>query len=124
MLLSDVECKGSFRLGGEAGDYGRRRRRDWNVVMQTAVSSQPPYPQARFAAITQLAVFEAVNAIRRAYEPYLGTVEPLKAFSGGIVQCKVNRHSIPRLEPEQELPQQTDVMTEFAPASLAWEGAM
>jgi hypothetical protein len=47
---------------------------DWNTIMQGIVSSQTPFPQARFAAITQLAVFEAVNAITRDYEPYLGTV--------------------------------------------------
>ena len=47
---------------------------DWNAIMQSTVSGQAPFPQARFAAITQLAVFEAVNAITRDYKPYLGTV--------------------------------------------------
>jgi len=47
---------------------------DWNAIMQSTVSSQTPFPQARFAAITQLAVFEAVNAITRDYQPYLGTI--------------------------------------------------
>jgi hypothetical protein len=47
---------------------------DWNAIMQATVSSLPPFPQARFAAITQLAVFEAVNAITRQYKPYLGTI--------------------------------------------------
>ena len=47
---------------------------DWDAIMQATVSSQPPFPQARFAAITQLAVFEAVNAITREYKPYLGTI--------------------------------------------------
>jgi hypothetical protein len=47
---------------------------DWNVIMQNTASGQPPFPQARFAAITQLAVFEAVNAITKDYQPYLGTV--------------------------------------------------
>jgi hypothetical protein len=47
---------------------------DWNAIMQNTVSSQPPFPQARLAAITQLAVFEAVNAITRDYKPYLGTI--------------------------------------------------
>jgi hypothetical protein len=35
---------------------------------------QSPYAQARYMAITQLAVFEAVNAITGEYQPYLGTV--------------------------------------------------
>ena len=47
---------------------------DWNAIMQTTVSAQTPFPQARFAAITQLAVFEAVNAITREYQPYLGPI--------------------------------------------------
>src|SRR5262249_57557490 len=47
---------------------------DWNAIMQSTVSSQTPFPQARLAAITQLAVFEAVNAITRDYKPYLGTI--------------------------------------------------
>ena len=47
---------------------------DWNAIMETTVGLQPPFAQARFAAITQLAVFEAVNAITGDYEPYLGTI--------------------------------------------------
>ena len=49
---------------------------DWNVIMQTTVSVAPrnPFFQARWAAIVQLAVFEAVNAVTGDYEPYLGTI--------------------------------------------------
>ena len=47
---------------------------DWNTIMLTTISSQTPFAQARFGAITQLAVFEAVNACTREYQPYLGTV--------------------------------------------------
>ena len=47
---------------------------DWNTIMLTTISSQTPFAQARFGAITQLAVFEAVNACTREYEPYLGTI--------------------------------------------------
>jgi hypothetical protein len=47
---------------------------DWNAIMQATVSGQPPFPQARSAAITQLAVFEAVNAITGDYKPYLGGI--------------------------------------------------
>jgi len=43
--------------------------------MSTLVGQgQNPFAQSRFMAITQLAVFEAVNAITGAYTPYLGTV--------------------------------------------------
>ena len=52
---------------------------DWNEVAITTLISQPPpgvspFAQARFMAIIQLAVFEAVNAITGDYDPYLGTV--------------------------------------------------
>lgn len=47
---------------------------DWNRIMLTTVASQNPFAQARFAAITHLAMFEAVNACTQQYEPYLGTV--------------------------------------------------
>src|SRR5262245_43599564 len=47
---------------------------DWNSIMLATVASQNPFAQARYAAITQLAVFEAVNAITGRYAPYLGSV--------------------------------------------------
>ena len=47
---------------------------DWNTIMLTTISAQSPFAQARFGAITQLAVFEAVNACTGEYEAYLGTV--------------------------------------------------
>src|SRR5262245_21985195 len=46
----------------------------WNGIMLTTIAGQNPFAQARVAAITQLAVFEAVNACTRRYQPYLGTV--------------------------------------------------
>ena len=48
---------------------------EWNAIMVATVSGQNPFAQARFAAITQLAVFEAVNAIERRYTPYLGSID-------------------------------------------------
>ncbi len=42
--------------------------------MVTTISSQNPFAQARIAAITQLAVFEAVNAITGEFDPYLGPI--------------------------------------------------
>jgi len=49
---------------------------DWNAIaVNTAVANkQNPFAQARSAAIVQLAVFEAVNAINGKYHPYLGTI--------------------------------------------------
>src|SRR6266704_6968385 len=49
---------------------------DWNTIaVNTAVANkQSPFAQARYAAIVQLAVFEAVNSITGEYKPYLGTL--------------------------------------------------
>jgi hypothetical protein len=47
---------------------------EWNSLMVSTTAGQNPFFQARFAAITQLAVFEAVNAIDKDFDPYLGTV--------------------------------------------------
>ena len=49
---------------------------DWNAIAVATLISQgqSPFAQARSLSITQLAVFEAVNAITKQYEPYLGTV--------------------------------------------------
>jgi len=49
---------------------------DWNAIaVNTAVANkQNPFAQARYAAIVQLAVFEAVNSITHDYQPYLGTI--------------------------------------------------
>ena len=49
---------------------------DWNEIAMATLASQrqSPFASARFMSITQLAVFEAVNAITGDYEPYLGTV--------------------------------------------------
>ena len=49
---------------------------DWNAIMEATVATPPtnPFFQARWGAIVQLAVFEAVNAVVGDYEPYLGTI--------------------------------------------------
>ncbi len=57
---------------------------DWNAIMVTTVSSQNPFAQARLAAITQLAVFEAVNSITRDHESYL---EPIAAPPGASAEA-------------------------------------
>ena len=47
---------------------------DWNAIALATASNQNPFAQARFVAIVQLAVFDAVNAVLREYEPYVGIV--------------------------------------------------
>jgi hypothetical protein len=57
---------------------------DWNAIMVTTVSGQNPFGQARLAAITQLAVFEAVNSITGDFEPYTA---PVAAPSGASAEA-------------------------------------
>ena len=57
---------------------------EWNAIAVRTLTTQTPpvnpFAQARFAAIIQLAVFEAVNAITGEYESYLGSaVAPARA---------------------------------------------
>ena len=54
---------------------------DWNAIMQATVASTNGIIQGRPAAIVQLAVFEAVNAIVGGYKPYLGTITAPKGAS-------------------------------------------
>ena len=46
---------------------------DWNAIAIASATGNP-FNQARVLATTQLAVFEAVNAIEGRYGPYLGTI--------------------------------------------------
>jgi membrane-associated phospholipid phosphatase len=56
---------------------------DWNTIaVNTAVANKAnPFAQARFGAIVQLAVFEAVNSVTGDYKPYLGTITPRPSAS-------------------------------------------
>ena len=51
---------------------------------------QSPFGQARVAAIVQLAVFEAVNAITGEYEPYIGITAP----AGRIGRCRRSHRGV------------------------------
>jgi hypothetical protein len=55
----------------------------WNAIAVTTAATSTPFAQARFAAITQLAVFEAVNAVTGDYQPYLGTINAPDGASAG-----------------------------------------
>jgi hypothetical protein len=53
----------------------------WNQIAAQTATATNPFNQARIGAIVQLAVFEAVNAVTREYEPFLNpaTVAPAGA---------------------------------------------
>lgn len=65
---------------------------EWNQIMQATVASQNPFAQGRLAAITQLAVFEAVNSVTAEYEPYLaGRVTATGASAEAAVVAAAHR---------------------------------
>jgi hypothetical protein len=63
----------------------------WNEIAVNAAiaTGQSPFAQARYAAIVQVAVFTAVNAIGGEYEPYLDTVtaQPGASKDAAVVQA-------------------------------------
>ena len=70
----------------------------WNAIA-VGVPAGNPFNQARVMAATQLAVFEALNAIQGGYEPYLGTVVgPAGASADAAVIAaayRVLKHYVP-----------------------------
>jgi hypothetical protein len=64
--------------GDAAGEFSETSDAvlDWNAIaVNTAAANKAnPFAQGRFAAIVQVAVFEAVNSITGEYRPYLGTI--------------------------------------------------
>jgi hypothetical protein len=65
----------------------------WNEIAARTALATNPFNQARIMAITQLAVFEAVNAITGEYEPYLqpSTVAPAGASVEAAVVVAAHR---------------------------------
>jgi pimeloyl-ACP methyl ester carboxylesterase len=72
---------------------------EWNAIMVALVQDQPPPNMNRLAAITHLAVFEAVNAVTGEHVPYLGTVPPARGASAEAAAVSaahaVLRHYLP-----------------------------
>jgi len=59
----------------------------WNEISARTATTTTPFNQARVAAIVQLAVFEAVNAITGEYEPYLNP--PTQPAPGASIEAAV-----------------------------------
>lgn len=74
---------------------------EWNAIMETTVLTQPdPFLQLRSATITQVAVFEAVNAIVGDYEPYLGTVTAPHGASPEAAAIAAAHRALATLHPD------------------------
>lgn len=67
---------------------------DWNAVMLATTAAENSQTQARFAAITHLAVFEAVNAIAQDYEPYLRAARPVDSSASREAAAIAAAHAV------------------------------
>lgn len=67
---------------------------EWNAIaVDTAIANgMNPVAQSRNAAIVQLAVFEAVNAITGDYKPYLGTIIATRGASAEAAAIQAAYH--------------------------------
>ena len=75
---------------------------EWDELMQATVSQVPdPVIQVRSAAIMHVAVFEAVNAITRDYEPYLGSVTAPRRASPEAAAIAAAHRALATLHPDQ-----------------------
>ena len=73
---------------------------NWNAILERTVAATPHFLQSRSAAIVQLAVFEAVNAIVGDYEPYLGTVDAPPWASPEAATVAAAHRTLVALHPE------------------------
>jgi hypothetical protein len=89
---------------------------DWNAIMQATVAVAPSNAnlQARWGAIVQLAVFEAVNAIEGDYEPYLGVIDAPEWASPDAAAIAAAHLTLATLRPDR-----APALDAFRAASLA-----
>jgi len=89
---------------------------DWNLIMQTTVSAAPtnPFYQARWGAIVQLAVFEAVNSITGDCDPYVGIIDAPAGASPEAAAIAAAHRTLVTLRPDS-----TAALDTLRAASLA-----
>src|SRR5262245_28502723 len=75
---------------------------EWNEIMeQTALATTPdPVLRARAAAVTQVAVFEAVNSIVGDYQPYDDGIEAPEGASADAAAIAAAHRTLSKLIPQ------------------------
>ncbi len=76
----------------------------WNEVLQDMIRATggPPCPIGRAVAMTQLAVYDAVNSIDRTHEPYLGFVSAPEGASMEAAVAGASHRVMSNLYPSQQ----------------------
>ncbi|HEU4752673.1 MAG TPA: vanadium-dependent haloperoxidase [Armatimonadota bacterium] len=105
---------------------------DWNAIMERVVSvnvpgvaPSNPLFQVRWAAITQLAVFEAVNSITGDYQPYAGGFDPVPGAEPEAAAIAAAYYTLVELRPSLWVAQPDlllQLTNEFNQALLALPG--
>jgi hypothetical protein len=74
---------------------------EWNEIMERTIATADPYHQIRSATITQVAVYEAVNAIVGDYEPYFAQIDAAPDASPEAAAVTAAHGALGALFPEQ-----------------------
>src|SRR5688500_14845460 len=74
----------------------------WNEVLLQSLTSQPPrVPLARNMALVHVAMFDAVNAIDRSYEPYFADVHASRGASKEAAAAQAAHDTLSALYPSR-----------------------
>jgi hypothetical protein len=75
----------------------------WNeMLIQSLPSTPPPVPFFRNVALVQVAVFDAVNAIDRSYEPYAADVKASRGASKEAAAAQAAHDTLAALYPSRQ----------------------
>src|SRR5262245_46259171 len=75
----------------------------WNELLLQSLSSQPPrVPLARNIALVHVAMFDAVNAIDRSYEPYAAHVKASRGASLEAAAAQAAHDTLAALYPSRQ----------------------
>ncbi len=73
----------------------------WNEIMESTITGVDPFMQIRSAAITQLAVFEAVNSIECKYRPYRERIAARREASPEAAAIAAAHRALSVLHPDR-----------------------
>lgn len=111
-----VSAFGAIYLLGSTATVRADVVTDWNAIADEAVATIDPAARSRVLAITQLAVFDAVNSIVRDYEPYLERIHAPAGASPEAAAVAAAHHVLVALLPENR--EQLDAQRAASLASI------
>jgi len=98
---------------------------EWNELLLQSLAAQPPrVPLARNMAIVHVAMFDAVNAIDRSYEPYYADVHASRGASKEAAAAQAAHDTLTALYPARQAIYDGALAEDLAgiPAGLARQG--